>query len=100
MSQTPTVWRAVHAIEESFFERRYVGDQAGLGLVARILFEHNEVVLWPQACVHTTVAEVTPNPDRVRLLMQAHLLAGTRVDGRRSIHRCLWDANFRLAHRS
>jgi len=35
----PAAWRAVNAIEESFFERRYVGDQAGPGLVARILLE-------------------------------------------------------------
>ena len=89
----PAAWRAVNAIEESFFERRNVGEQAGPGLVARILLEHDDVVCWPPACFHPTVAEVARNPDRSRLLMQAHLFAGTWVEGRRSSHLEIWKPN-------
>lgn len=89
----PAAWRAVNAIEESFFERRYVGDQAGPGLVARIMLEHDDVVLWPPACFHPRVGETIRNPDLPRLLMQAHLFAGTWVEGRQSDHQLLWQAN-------
>ena len=70
-------WRAVNAMEESFFERRYVGDQAGPGLIARTLLEYDDVVLRPPACFHPRVGETIRNPDVPRLLMQAHLFAGT-----------------------
>lgn len=89
----PAAWRVVNAIEESFFERRYVGDQAGPGLVARILLEHDDVVFWPPACFHPRVGETIRNPDLPRLLMQAHLFAGTWVEGRRDDHRGLWRAH-------
>lgn len=62
-------WRAVNAIEESFFERRCVDDQAGPGLVARIMLEHDDVVLWPPACFHPRVDETIRNSDLPRLLM-------------------------------
>ena len=89
----PAAWRAVNAIEESFFERRYVGDQAGPGLVARIMLEHDDVVLFPPACFHPRVGETIRNLDLPRLLMQAHLFAGTWVEGRRGDHAGLWWAN-------
>lgn len=89
----PAAWRSVNAIEESFFERRYVGDQAGPGLVARTLLEHDDVVLWPPACFHPRVAETVRNPDLPRLLIQTHLFAGTWVETRRSTHEPLWRAN-------
>jgi hypothetical protein len=89
----PAAWRAVDAIEGSFFERRYVGDQAGPGLVARMMLEHDDVVLWPPACFHPTVHEVASNPDREQLAMQAHLFAETGVEGRRAAHPALWSAN-------
>ncbi|MEO0513509.1 MAG: glycosyltransferase [Planctomycetota bacterium] len=92
----PAAWRAVNAIEESFFERRYVGDQAGPGLVARVMLEHDDVVLWPPACFHPRVGETIRNPDLPRLLMQAHLFAGTWVEDRREDYRALWALN--LAH--
>lgn len=85
----PTAWRTVTAIEESFFEHRYVGDQAGPGLVARIMLEHDDVVLWPPACVHPRVGETIRNPDLPLLLIQAHLFAGTWVVGRRANHKSL-----------
>lgn len=47
----------MNAIEESFFERRYVGDQAGPGFVARLLLEHDDIILWPLACFHPRVGE-------------------------------------------
>ncbi|MEL6211534.1 MAG: glycosyltransferase, partial [Pseudomonadota bacterium] len=89
----PAAWRGVNAIEESFFERRYVGDQSGPGLVARVMLEHDDVILWPPACFHPRVGETIRNPDLPRLLMQAHLFAGTWVEGRQSDHRLLWQAN-------
>ena len=89
----PAAWRAVNAIEESFFEHRYVGDQAGPGLVARIMLEHDDVILWPPACFHPRVGETIGNPGLPRLLMQAHLFAGTWVEGRKSHHGSLWTAN-------
>lgn len=72
----PALWRAVNAIEESFFERRYVGDQAGPGLIARIMLEHDDVVLWHPASFHPRVGETIRNPDLPRLSIQAHLFAG------------------------
>jgi len=75
----------VNAIEESFFERRYVGDQAGPGLVARIMLEHDDVVLWPPACFHPRVGETIRNPDFPRLLMQRISLPGRRLRGGRGI---------------
>lgn len=94
----PAAWRAVNAIEESFFERRAIGEQAGPGFIARMMLEHDDVVLWPPACFHPTVAEVATNPDRIRLLMQAHLFAGSWVEGRRHDYRALWASN--LAERT
>jgi hypothetical protein len=72
----PAAWRAVDAIEGSFFERRYVGDQAGPGLVARITLEQ-DMVLWPPACFHPHVGETIRNWAFPLLLMQAHLFAAT-----------------------
>ncbi len=89
----PAAWRAVNVIEESFFERRLVGDQAGSGLVARITLEHDDVVLWPPACFHPRVGETIRDPDLPRLLMQAHLFAGTWVEGRKNDHEDLWRRN-------
>jgi hypothetical protein len=86
----PAAWRAVNAIEDSFFERRAVGDQAGPGFIARMMLDHDDVVCWPPACFHPTVAEVATNPNRGRLLMQAHLFAGTWVERRRNDYRALW----------
>ena len=80
-------------MEESFFKRRRVGDQAGPGLVKRVVLEHDDVFRWPPACFHSTVPEAAGNPDRDRLLMQAHLFAGTWVEGLRAEHTNLWRAN-------
>lgn len=58
-------------------------------LVARVLLEHDHVVLWPPACLHPRVGKTIRNPDLPPLLMQAHLFAGTWVEGRRDYHRGL-----------
>ena len=73
----PAAWRAPNAIEESFFERRYVGDRAGPGLVARITLEHDDVVLWPPACFHPRVGEALRNPDLPRPLRKRIYLQGS-----------------------
>lgn len=73
-------------IEESLFERRYVGDQAGPGLLARVVTQYDDVALYPPAYFHPTVAESKVNPDAGRFLLAAHLFAGTWVEGSRARH--------------
>lgn len=80
-------------IEESFFERRYVGDQAGPGLLARVVTQYDDVALYPPAYFHPTVGESKSNPDAKQFLLGAHLFAGTWVEENRPRHRPLWAAN-------
>ncbi|MBX3402393.1 MAG: hypothetical protein KF699_03175 [Phycisphaeraceae bacterium] len=89
----PAMWHAVAMIEESFFERRYVGDQAGPGLLARVVTQYDDVALYPPAHFHPTVGESKSNPDAKHFLLGAHLFAGTWVQENRDIHRSLWIAN-------
>jgi hypothetical protein len=79
--------------EESLFERRYVGDQAGPGLLARVLTQYDDVALYPPAYFHPTVGEPKSNPDAPLFLKAAHLFAGTLVEENRPRHRGLWAAN-------
>jgi hypothetical protein len=80
-------------IEQSFFERRYVGDQAGPGLIARVVTQYDDVALYPPAYFHPTVGESQSNPDAPAFLKASHLFAGTWVEGNRLRHRALWSAN-------
>jgi hypothetical protein len=58
----PAMWHAVAMIEESFFERRCVADQAGPGLLAHVVIWHENVRLYTPAYFHPTVREVQSNP--------------------------------------
>jgi mannosyltransferase OCH1-like enzyme len=89
----PAMWHAVAVIEESFFERRYVGDQAGPGLLARVVTQYDDVALYPPAYFHPTVGESRSNPDAKQFLLGAHLFAGTWVEANRERYDVLWDAN-------
>lgn len=89
----PAMWHAVAMIEESFFERRYVGDQAGPGLLARVVTQYDDVALYPPAYFHPTVGESKSNPDAKGFLLGAHLFAGTWVEEAKDRHRALWRAN-------
>ncbi|CAG0957688.1 hypothetical protein PHYC_00556 [Phycisphaerales bacterium] len=89
----PAMWHAVAVVEESFFERRYVGDQAGLGLLARVVTQYDDVELSPPAYFHPTVGETKSNPDVKHYLLGAHLFAGTWVEENRPKHSVLWNAN-------
>jgi hypothetical protein len=89
----PAMWDTVAMIEESFFERRYVGDQAGPGLLARVVTQYDDVALYPPAYFHPTVGESKSNPDAKGFLLGAHLFAGTWVEENRPRHRGLWAAN-------
>ncbi len=80
----PAMWHAVAMVEESFFERRYVGDQAGPGLLARIVSQYDDVALYPPAYFHPTVGESKLNPDAEHFLLGAHLFRGD-VGGRTTI---------------
>ncbi len=84
----PAMRHAVAMIEEYFFERRYVGDHAGQGLVARVVTQYNDVALY-----HPTVGESKSNPDAEHFLLGAHLFAGTWVEENRPKHSVLWNAN-------
>jgi len=83
----------VAMIEESFFERRYVGDQAGPGLLARVVTQYDDVALCPPAYFHPSVGESLSNPDAKGFLRAAHLFAGTWVEENRNRHTRLWLAN-------
>lgn len=89
----PAMWHMVAVIEESFFERRYVGDQAGPGLLARVVTQYDDVALYPPAYFHPTVGESKSNPDAKGFLLGAHLFAGTWVEENRPRHNRLWLAN-------
>lgn len=84
---------AVATVEESFFERRYVGDQAGPGLIARVLTQYDDVALYPPAYLHPTVGESKSNPDAPVFLKAAHLFAGTWVEENRQRYSRIWHAN-------
>lgn len=88
----PAIWHAVNEIERSFFERRVLSHQAGPGFVARVFLQH-DVVFYPPVYFHPTVPEVVASPDRDRLIHQAHVFAGTWVEGHRQAHDSLWKAN-------
>jgi hypothetical protein len=77
------MWHARVMIEESFFERRYVGDQAGPGLLARVVTQYDDVVLYPPAYFHPTVGAPKSNPDADHFRRGAHLFAGTWVEANR-----------------
>ncbi|MBX3316166.1 MAG: hypothetical protein KF902_04795 [Phycisphaeraceae bacterium] len=88
----PAMWHRVAMIKESFFERRYVGDQAGPGLIARVLTQY-DVALYPPAYFHPTVGESKSNPDAKHFLLGAHLFAGTWVEANRGRYEDVWAAN-------
>lgn len=87
------MWHAVAMVKGSFFERRYVGDQAGPGLLVRVVTKYDDVALYPPAYFHPLVGEVRSNPKAVVYLRAAHLFAGTWVEDNRSRHDQLWNAN-------
>jgi len=87
------MWDAVAMIEESFFERRYVGDQAGPGLLARVVTQYDDIALYPPAYFHPTVGESKSNPDAKQFLLGAHLFAGTWVEANRERYETMWNAN-------
>ena len=87
------MWYSVAMVEESFFERRYVGGQAGPGLVALLLTQNDDVALYPPAYFYPTVGESKSNPDAPLFLKAAHLFAGTWVLENRLRHRGLWELN-------
>jgi len=89
----PAMWHAVDMVEESFFERRYVGDQAGPGLLARVITQYDDVSLYPPAYFHPTVRESLSNPDAKGFLKAAHLFAGTWVEANRERYENMWNAN-------
>jgi mannosyltransferase OCH1-like enzyme len=89
----PAMWHAVAMIEESFFERRYVGDQAGPGLIARVITQYDDVALYPPAYFHPTVGESKCNPDAMGFLRAAHLFAGTWVEANQTKYAAQWTAN-------
>ena len=88
----PAMWHAVAMVEESFFERRYVGDQAGPGLIAREVTQYDDVTLYPPAYFHPTVGESKSNPHTKHFLLGEHLFAGTWVEENRPRHDRLWMA--------
>lgn len=51
------------------------------------------MVVWPLVWFHPRVGNTIHNQDLPQLLMQAHLVAGTWVEGRRGDHRGLWRAD-------
>ena len=89
----PAMWHAVAMVEESFFERRYVGDQAGPGLIARVVTQYDDVALYPPAYFHPTVGESQSNPDAPAFLKASHLFAGTWVADNRIRYHRLWKSN-------
>ena len=78
---------------QMLFERRYVGDQAGPGLLARVITQYDDVVLYPPAYFHPTVGESKINPDLKHFLLAAHLFAGTWVEDNRQHYSRMWQAN-------
>lgn len=88
----PAIWHAVAMVEESFFERRYVGDQAGAGLIARVVTQYDDVSLYPPACCHPTVGESKTNSDLKHFLLAAHLFAGRWVNDHRQPYSRMWQA--------
>jgi len=78
---------------EFFLVRRSVGDQAGPGLIARMIIQYDEVALYPPTSVHPTVAEPKSNPDAKHFLLGALLFAGTCVEANRERYEDVWDAN-------
>jgi hypothetical protein len=83
----------VAMIEESFFERRYVGDQAGPGLLARVVTQYDDVALYPPAYFHPTVGEVFRNPEARPMLKAAHIFSGTWLDENKVKYAGMWAAN-------
>lgn len=64
----------------SHFERPYVGDQAGPGLVARVFTLYDDAVLYPRAYFHPTGGASKSNPDVKHFLLGAHLIVSTWVE--------------------
>jgi len=89
------MWHAVAMIEEMFFGRRCVGEQAGPGLVARMVTWNDDVALYPPAYFHPTVGKSLSNPNAKGFFKAAHLFAGTWVEENRPRHSGLWAANHR-----
>jgi hypothetical protein len=80
-------------VEESFCERRYVGDQAGPGLLARVVTQYDDVDLYPPAYFDPTIGESKSNPHAKHFLLGAHLFAGTWVEANRERNEDVWDAS-------
>ena len=89
----PAMWHAVAMVEESFFERRYVGDQAGPGLIAWVITQYDEVALYPPAYFHPTVGKSKSKSDAKHILLCTHLFAGTWVEANRERCEYVWAAN-------
>jgi hypothetical protein len=89
----PAMWNEVAMVAEPFCERRYVGDQAGPGLVARVDTQYDDALLYPPACFHLTVRESKSNPDAKGFLLGDHLFVGTWVEENRPRYSRLWAAN-------
>lgn len=70
-----------------------MGDQAGPGLLARVVTQYDDVALYPHAYFHPTVGESKSNPDAKHFLLGAILFAGTWVEENRPKHSVLWNAN-------
>ena len=84
---------AAATIEESVFERRYVGDQAGPGLVARVVAQYDDVAIYSPAYFHPTVGESKSKSDAKHILLCTHLFAGTWVEANRERYEDVWAAN-------
>jgi len=89
----PAMWHAVAMVEEYFFERWYVGDQAGQWLVARMVTHYDDVALYPPAYFHPTVGESKSKSDAKHILLCTHLFAGTWVEANRERYEDVWAAN-------
>lgn len=89
----PALWHAMAALEESFFDYRSVGDQAGPGLIARTFPLYDDIALLPPEYFHPTVAEVARNPDGRAFTKAAHVFAGTWLDENKGRYAGMWEAN-------
>lgn len=89
----PAAWHTVIAIRDSFFKQRYVGNQAGPGLVRQIFPLYDDIVLYPPAYFHPSVGEVFRNPEARPLLKAAHIFSGTWLDENKVKYAGMWAAN-------
>jgi len=87
----PAVWRAVDAIDESFFKHRRIVDQAGPTLVWRIFTQYPDVVLYPPHYFQPLVDQVRRTPQARLVLKAGHTFDGTWRADRMRRHRQLWE---------